>query len=57
MSGNFFLSLGMALQKRHVGWIGSSPKRSAASHFEGIERQAEGPLYRDLASWFLGFMP
>lgn len=55
ITGCFFLSLGMALQKRHVGWIGSTP-RSAPSHFEGTERRRKGRFFRDLSFWFLGFM-
>lgn len=59
VSGNFILSFGMALQKRHVGWIGRRldrrPWRSAGLLPER-ERRGEGRFYRDFASWFLGFM-
>lgn len=55
LAGNFILSLGMAFQKRHVAWIGSSPRRSAGRAPEG-ERRRAGRFYRDFASWFLGFM-
>jgi drug/metabolite transporter (DMT)-like permease len=59
VSGNFLLSLGMALQKRHVGWIGHAP-RSAPWRREGFppegERRRDGRFYRDFAAWFLGFM-
>jgi drug/metabolite transporter (DMT)-like permease len=53
--GNFVLSLGMALQKRHVGWIGRSPRRRDAPP-SGRERRREGRFFRDFATWFLGFM-
>lgn len=50
VSGNFLLSLGMTLQKRHVGWIGRSPGGPPW-------RRASGdPFYRDFAIWFVGFM-
>ncbi len=55
VTGNFVLSLGMALQKRHVGWIGHSPRRSEGQP-PGLERRRRGRFYRDLATWFLGFM-
>jgi drug/metabolite transporter (DMT)-like permease len=51
VSGNLVLSLGMALQKRHVGWIG----RKARPKPE-LERRREGRLLRDFFFWFLGFM-
>lgn len=44
VSGNLVLSLGMTLQKRHIGWIG-----------RGRGRDAAGPLVsRDFATWLLG---
>jgi drug/metabolite transporter (DMT)-like permease len=55
VTGNFVLSLGMALQKRHVGWIGRSPWRRDSPPSEG-ERRRKGRFYRDFATWFLGFM-
>jgi drug/metabolite transporter (DMT)-like permease len=59
VSGNFVLSLGMALQKRHVGWIGHRPARApwrAPGFPPERERRREGRFYRDFAFWFLGFM-
>jgi drug/metabolite transporter (DMT)-like permease len=50
VSGNFLLSLGMSLQKRHIGWIGRSP---------GIppwRRPRDSGFYRDFPPWFLGFI-
>ena len=55
ITGNFILSLGMAFQKRHVGWIGSTPKRSAGRPPDA-ERRRGGRFYRDFGAWFLGFM-
>lgn len=43
LSGNFLLSLGMVLQKRHVAWMGSRGRRDAA-------------FRRDLLGWLLGFV-
>jgi drug/metabolite transporter (DMT)-like permease len=57
--GNFLLSLGMALQKRHVGWIGSSPRRPPGTPPPGLpqgDRRRKGRFYRDFGVWFLGFM-
>lgn len=59
VSGNLVLSLGMALQKRHVGWIGHRPERAPwrpAGFPAGLERRRVGRFYRDFVSWFLGFM-
>jgi drug/metabolite transporter (DMT)-like permease len=42
LAGNFLLSLGMVLQKRHVGWIGAKGERGA--HFR-----------RDRTLWLAGF--
>jgi drug/metabolite transporter (DMT)-like permease len=59
VSGNLVLSLGMSLQKRHIGWIGRKPSRTPwrPAHLppEG-ERRRAGRFYRDFAVWFLGFM-
>jgi drug/metabolite transporter (DMT)-like permease len=55
LSGNFCLSLGMTLQKRHVGWIGSTPRKRPPGKAPGIERRRAGRFYRDMAPWFLGF--
>lgn len=59
VAGNFVLSLGMALQKRHVGWIGSG-SRGRAQAADGsappVERRRRGRARRDFAFWFLGFM-
>jgi drug/metabolite transporter (DMT)-like permease len=46
VSGNLVLSLGMTLQKAHVGWIGHSPFR----------RRGKAAFYRDFPLWLLGFM-
>jgi len=43
LSGNFLLSLGMVLQKRHVSWMGRKGQRDAA-------------FRRDLLGWLLGFL-
>lgn len=43
LSGNFLLSLGMVLQKRHVAWMGHKGSRDAA-------------FRRDLLGWLLGFV-
>jgi drug/metabolite transporter (DMT)-like permease len=43
LSGNFLLSLGMVLQKRHVAWMGYKGRRDAA-------------FRRDLLGWLLGFI-
>ena len=43
LSGNFLLSLGMVLQKRHVAWMGRRGRRDAA-------------FRRDLLGWLLGFV-
>ncbi len=57
VSGNFLLSLGMALQKRHVAWIGGSPRRpSGTVPALATERRRRGRFYRDLGYWFIGFM-
>jgi drug/metabolite transporter (DMT)-like permease len=59
VSGNFVLSLGMAMQKRHVGWIGHRPERRPwrpADFPPERERRRDGRFYRDFAMWFLGFM-
>ena len=59
VAGNFVLSLGMAIQKRHVGWIGHRPSRvpwRPANFPIERERRREGRFYRDFAAWFLGFM-
>jgi len=49
VSGNFFLSFGMTLQKRHIGWIGRGRPRDGASG------GASGGAFRhDLALWLLG---
>lgn len=55
VSGSFVLSLGMSLQKRHVGWIGSAPGRPGG-RAPGRERRRQGRFFRDFAFWFLGFM-
>jgi drug/metabolite transporter (DMT)-like permease len=55
IGGNFFLSLGMVLQKRHIGWIGRSPKAHAAGVI-APDRRRDGRFYRDLGWWFVGFM-
>ena len=55
VTGNFVLSLGMALQKRHVGWIGRSPRKPGGA-WPGLERRRDGRFFRDLSLWFLGFM-
>jgi drug/metabolite transporter (DMT)-like permease len=55
VAGSFVLSLGMTLQKRHVGWIGSTPKRQAGRP-PGPERRGKRRFYRDIGFWFLGFM-
>src|SRR5512142_1896011 len=41
----------MALQKRHVGWIGRAPEPP-----EGLERRRPRRAFRDFWPWFLGFM-
>ena len=46
VSGNLVLSLGMTLQKAHVGWIGHSPFR----------RRGKAAFYRDFPLWLLGFV-
>jgi drug/metabolite transporter (DMT)-like permease len=58
IAGNFVLSLGMALQKRHVGWIGKKAKLPppAAGPEPWVERRRKGRTLRDFAWWFLGFM-
>lgn len=59
ITGNFVLSLGMAIQKRYVGWIGHRPGKvpwRPADFPSERERRREGRFYRDFASWFLGFM-
>jgi drug/metabolite transporter (DMT)-like permease len=56
IAGNFVLSLGMSLQKRHIAWIGSSPRKPTASVPPERERRRSGRFYRDFGSWFLGFM-
>lgn len=43
LSGNFLLSLGMVLQKRHVSWMGYKGPRDAA-------------FRRELLGWLLGFV-
>jgi drug/metabolite transporter (DMT)-like permease len=49
VSGNFCLSLGMTLQKRHVGWIGRSPGGPP------WRRPWDASFYPDFALWFVGF--
>jgi drug/metabolite transporter (DMT)-like permease len=49
VSGNFLLSLGMTLQKRHIAWIGRSPGHPP---WRG---RWDASFYRDFALWFLGF--
>jgi drug/metabolite transporter (DMT)-like permease len=60
ISGNFILSLGMALQKRHVGWIGRRvtfpPPRASPGGEPARERRRKGRFWRDFGWWFLGFM-
>jgi drug/metabolite transporter (DMT)-like permease len=55
IAGNFVLSLGMALQKRHVGWIGAG-RRPAVAPVPAVERRRKGRRARDFLFWFLGFM-
>jgi drug/metabolite transporter (DMT)-like permease len=49
VSGNFVLSFGMSLQKRHIAWIGRSPGHPPwRGHWDAS-------FYRDFSLWFLGF--
>jgi drug/metabolite transporter (DMT)-like permease len=46
VSGNFVLSFGMVLQKRHIAWMGKSPRRCFR----------DAVFYSDFWPWVLGFM-
>ena len=46
VSGNFLLSLGMTLQKRHIAWIGRAPGKPP---WKG---RWDASFYRDFALWF-----
>lgn len=54
LAGAFVLALGMTLQKRHIGWIGRSPKLRLADLI-GPERRRSGRFSRDFLMWLLGF--
>lgn len=59
LAGNVVLSVGMTLQKRHVGWIGRRPSRipwRPADMPPEAERRRAGRFYRDFGLWFVGFM-
>ncbi|HET7838658.1 MAG TPA: hypothetical protein VFL04_02775 [Rectinemataceae bacterium] len=59
--GNFLLSLGMTLQKRHIGWIGRKGPRDAAFRLDllgwlaGFALMNIQPVFNDLA--LLGLPP
>jgi Protein of unknown function (DUF803). len=54
-AGAFVLSLGNTLQKRHVGWIGRTP-RMGLKRLVGPDRRRPGRFSRDFSLWFLGFV-